>query len=239
MSAHCNSFGQPIGAPLPDWSARAQPAAVVLQGRFCRLEPLDATRHAAELFAAYSRAPDARAWTYLPVGPFADENAYRAHAEAAARSSVARHYAVIDSQLGCATGTLALMRIDGDNGSIEVGSVTFSPLLQQTPAATEAHFLLMQYAFEALGYRRYEWKCDSLNAPSRKAAARLGFSFEGIFRQAVVYKGRTRDTAWFSMLDSEWPARCAAFRAWLAADNFDGAGRQLRPLAEFREQGAA
>ncbi|ONQ53145.1 GNAT family N-acetyltransferase, partial [Burkholderia cenocepacia] len=133
-------------------------------------------------------------------------------------------YTVIDRATGRAVGTLALMRIDPANGVIEVGSVTFSPLLKRTPVSTEAQFLLMKYAFDTLGYRRYEWKCDDLNAPSRKAAARLGFRYEGTFRQAIVYRGRNRDTAWFSIIDGEWPDVRAAFEAWLAPENFDAEG---------------
>ncbi len=202
---------------------------------YCRLERLDVERHARDLFAAYRAAPDGRDWTYLGVGPFDDEAKYRQHAEAAARSTDPRHYAVIDRNTGKAVGTLALMRIDPTNGVIEVGHVTFSPLLKRTPISTEAQFLLMSYVFDELGYRRYEWKCDSLNAPSRAAAQRLGFTFEGVFRQALVYKGRTRDTAWFSILDTEWPAHKQAFQAWLAQENFDEQGRQRKSLDELRK----
>jgi RimJ/RimL family protein N-acetyltransferase len=139
---------------------------------------------------------------------------------------------VVDQATGNAVGTLSLMRIDPAHGAIEVGNVTFSPLMKRTPVSTEAQYLLMKFVFDALGYRRYEWKCDALNAPSRQAALRLGFSFEGIFRQAVIYKGRSRDTAWFSIIDSEWPARRAAFERWLAADNFDASGQQRSKLAQ-------
>ncbi len=235
MSTSTNEYGQPVGAPVPDWSARPLPHAATLEGVHCRLEPLDAERHAQDLYAAYRAAPDGRDWTYMAVGPFDDEQVYRRHAQAAARSTDPRHYAVIDRKTGRAVGTLALMRIDPANGVIEVGHVTFSPLLKRTPISTEAQYLLMSYVFDELGYRRYEWKCDSLNAPSRAAAERLGFKFEGIFRQATVYKGRSRDTAWFSILDKEWPMQRQAFKAWLAADNFDEQGKQRRSLAEMRE----
>lgn len=236
MTLVCNQHGQPIGESLPDWSTRPLPGAVMLQGRFCRLEPLNAERHASDLYAAYGAAPDGRDWTYLFAGPFQDEGEYRRYAEGASRSTDPRHYAVIDTALGRAVGTLSLMRIDPGNGAIEVGNVVFSPLLQQKPAATEAQFLLMQYVFDELRYRRYEWKCDSLNAPSRQAAVRLGFSFEGIFRQAVIYKGRSRDTAWFSVIDKEWPALREAFLAWLSAGNFDPEGRQVQSLAGIRSE---
>ncbi|MEO5797411.1 MAG: GNAT family protein [Rhodoferax sp.] len=229
-----NLFDQPIGDALPAWTARALPAPSPLVGRFCRLEPLDAARHADDLFAAYSQAPDGRDWTYMPVGPFATLADYQAHATQAAVAPGFLHYAVIDLRTGRAVGTLALMRMDPANGVIEVGFVAFSPLLKRTPISTEAQFLLMQHAFDSLGYRRFEWKCDSLNAPSRVAARRLGFQFEGIFRQAVVYKARNRDTAWFSILDTEWPLLRSAFTQWLAADNFDAQGQQRQSLDSFR-----
>ncbi len=234
MAIHINSYGQPVGEAMPDWSQRAEPSGVVLEGAYCRLEPLDAERHAADLYAAYRSAPDDRDWTYLYAGPFYDAEDFGRFAEAAARGTDPRHYAVIDRATGQAAGTLALMHIDTDNGVIEVGHVVFSPLLRNSAASTEAQFLLMQYVFEELQYRRYEWKCDSLNAPSRRAAERLGFRPEGIFRQAVVYKGRTRDTAWHSIIDQEWPALKEAFLAWLSADNFDSEGRQRQSLQEIR-----
>lgn len=229
-----NTYDQPIGDALPAWTARALPTPGHIPGRFCRLEPLDAARHADDLFAAYSQAPDGRDWTYMPVGPFATLADYRAHATQAAVAPGFLHYAVIDLRTGRAVGTLALMRMDPANGVIEVGFVAFSPLLKRTPTSTEAQFLLMQYAFDSLGYRRFEWKCDSLNAPSMVAARRLGFQYEGIFRQAVVYKARNRDTAWFSIIDTEWPVLRAAFNQWLAADNFDAQGQQRQSLDSFR-----
>jgi RimJ/RimL family protein N-acetyltransferase len=234
MSIHHNQYGQPVGAPIADWSPRPAPAGVTLQGAHCRLEPLAAERHADDLYAAYALAPDGRDWTYLSLEPFASADDYRRYAETASRSTDPRHFAVIDQRSGKAVGTLALMRIDPKNGVVEVGYVTFSPLLKKTPLSTEAQFLLMQYVFDELGYRRYEWKCDSLNAPSRKTADRLGFTFEGIFRQAVVYKGRNRDTAWHAMLDTEWPQIRQAFLRWLSIENFDANGEQRRSLKEMR-----
>ena len=236
MSTLINEYGQPIGSPVPGWTPRPLPTKETLEGTFCRLERLNAARHADDLCEAYRAAPDDRDWTYLSVGPFKEIEAYRRYAEAAERSADPRHYAVIDKRTGKAVGTLALMRIDPNPGVIEVGFVTFSPLLKRTPISTEAQFLLMAYAFDELGYRRYEWKCDSLNAPSRAAAERLGFTFEGVFRQASVYRGRTRDTAWFSILDKEWPVCKQAFLAWLSADNFDAQGRQRASLSELRKQ---
>ena len=229
-----NPYQQAIGEPLPDWSPRALPARTPIRGRYCRLEPLDPQRHADDLYAAYRQAPDDRDWTYLPVGPFSSAADYRAHAERAAASTDFLHYAVIDLKTERAVGTLALMRMDPANGVIEVGFVVFSPLLQRTPISTEAQYLLMQYVFDGLGYRRFEWKCDNLNTPSLRAAERLGFRFEGIFLQATVYKGRNRDTAWFSIIDREWPALRAGFEQWLAPGNFDAQGRQRRSLAQIR-----
>ena len=236
MTPRLNEFGQAIGEPVPGWTPRERPADVTLTGTWCRVEPLDAARHADDLYAAYRSAPDQRMWTYLSTGPFETAAAYRSFAEGAARGTDPKQYAVIDLKTGRAVGTLGLMRQDPGNGVIEVGFVTFSPLLQQTPLSTEAQFLLMAYVFDTLGYRRYEWKCDSLNAPSRKTALRLGFRYEGLFRQAVMYKGRSRDTAWFSIIDKEWPLVKRAFAAWLAAENFDEAGRQRESLAALRER---
>lgn len=230
-SPRTNEFGQPIGAALPRWRPARIPERTVLQGSFCRLVPLTPGDHAAELLEAFAHAPDARDWCYLPIERFESPVAAQAWAEAAASSVDPLHYAVIEAHSGRAVGTMALMRHDPRNGSIEVGWVNFSPLLQRTVASTEAHALLMSYAFDALGYRRYEWKCDSLNQPSRRAAVRLGFSFEGVFRNHVVVKGRNRDTAWYSIIEDEWPRRQTAFTSWLDPANFDPAGRQLRSLA--------
>ncbi|QNP48914.1 GNAT family N-acetyltransferase [Diaphorobacter aerolatus] len=232
MSAHTNEHGQPVGHAMPGWTPRPQPSGVTLKGRFCELEPIDPARHAADLYAAYSSAP--RGWTYMAAGPFASEADYRAYTENIAKSTDPRHYAVVDLKTGKAVGTLSLMRIDPANGVIEVGNVMFSPLLQQTPISTEAQYLLMAYAFDELGYRRYEWKCDALNAPSRTTADRLGFAFEGVFRQAVIYKGRSRDTAWFSIIDSEWPKVKAGFEAWLSPENFAQDGQQRQSLKALR-----
>lgn len=225
-----NEYGQAVGDPLPGWTPVALPDAVRLPGRYCTLEHLDPEQHADDLYAAYAAAPDARDWTYLPNGPFPTLESLRDWATAAAQGADPRHYAVIDNATGRALGTLSLMRHDPKNGVVEVGHVTFSRALQRTPSSTEAQYLLMRYAFDDLGYRRYEWKCDSLNAPSRKAAERLGFTYEGAFRQAVVYKGRNRDTAWFALTDSDWPPVRDGFEKWLHPTNFDTGGNQLTPL---------
>ena len=234
MTVYFNALEQPIGAPLPDWTDRARPAPVTLNGRYCRLEPLNVQRHGADLLAAHRLDPEGRNWTYLFSGPFDSDADFHAYLENQAASTDTQHYAVIEQATQQVVGTLALMRIDPAHGVIEVGHVTFSPKLQRTPISTEAQFLLMGYVFDQLGYRRYEWKCDSLNAPSRAAAQRLGFTFEGIFRQAVVYKGRSRDTAWFAIIDSKWPTLRAAFAAWLSPDNFDAQGQQRASLAQLR-----
>lgn len=234
-----NSFDQPIGAPVPDWRGAGAPGREPLAGRYCRIEPVDVERHARDLYDAYSSAADGRDWTYLAVGPFDSFDAYREHLTRMAASADPLHHAVIDLATGKAVGTLALMRIDRANGVIEVGHVTYSPLLKRTRVATEAMFLLMNLVFDTLGYRRFEWKCDSLNAPSRAAALRYGFTFEGIFRQAIVYRGRNRDTAWFSIIDKEWPALRSSYTRWLDPANFDAQGRQVARLAELIERGRA
>ena len=238
MSHTTNAHGQPIGWPVPHWTPRPRPGRVTLEGRHCRIEPLDADRHGAELYAAYAANTDGRDWTYMSVGPFENMDGYLDYAHKAAASTDPLHYAVIDRGTGRAVGTLALLRIDPANGAVEVGFVAFSPSLQRTPVSTEAQYLLMKYVFDALGYRRYEWKCDDLNAPSRAAAARLGFQYEGTFRQAVVYKGRNRDTAWFAVIDRDWPRLAAAFETWLAPANFDAHGAQRRSLAAIRAEPA-
>ncbi|EPF16994.1 ribosomal-protein-L7/L12-serine acetyltransferase [Cedecea davisae] len=235
MSFTVNSFQQPIGFSLPDWQRRPLPERVTLNGQYCRLEPLSADKHGAQLWQAWSQAEDQRGWTYLSVGPFETEADFMGYIAGAEKSADPFHFSVVDNASGQAMGTLSLMRIDPANGSIEVGFVVFSPLLQRTVQATEAHYLLMKYAFETLGYRRYEWKCDSLNGPSRRAALRLGFRFEGVFRQMSIYKGRTRDTAWFSITDGEWPLVKSAFERWLSASNIVG-GVQQQGLAAIRTE---
>lgn len=205
-----------------------------MNGRYCRLEPLDADRHAAELFLAWSETPDDGDWTYLFAKRPTDKAACRAYVQRESMSTDPLHFAIVDTASGLAAGSAALMRIEPTHGVIEVGAITYSPRLQKTRAGTEAMYLMMRRAFDELGYRRYEWKCDSLNAPSRAAALRYGFEYEGTFRQAIVYKDRSRDTAWYSIIDSEWPTVRAAFEAWLAPDNFDANGRQRRSLAHLR-----
>lgn len=201
-----------------------------MMGRYCRIEPLDIARHAADLHAANSSAPDGRAWTYLSIDAPPDLAAYIAFLEKLSAGSDPMVHAIVAPD-GKAVGIATYMRIDPANGVIEVGHINFSPRLQRTPASTESMYLMMRRVFDELGYRRYEWKCDHLNAPSRAAALRYGFRYEGIFRQAVVYKGRSRDTAWFSITDREWPDVRAAFEKWLDPANFDTAGKQRHKLS--------
>lgn len=222
----------PLGRPVPDWKPADLPPRTPMPGRFCRVEPLEPHHHAAPLYAANTLDTEGRMWTYLPYGPFDTWDTYRTWIEAMANGTDPLFHAIIDPATHRAIGVASHLRIDPRNGSIEVGHLAYSPLLQRTPAATEAMYLMMERAF-ALGYRRYEWKCDSLNGPSRAAALRLGFSFEGIFRQAAVVKGRNRDTAWYAITDQDWPAVREAFQTWLHPANFDEVGRQRRRLSEL------
>jgi RimJ/RimL family protein N-acetyltransferase len=231
LSEHTNHLGQPIGFPVEGWTARQRPPPTAIIGRFCRVEPLDAGRHAAELYAANSEDCDGRMWTYLPWGPYEGFDAYLAAIKAGLLREDFITYAVIDAAGGKAVGVASYLNINPAAGSIEVGGIAYSPALQQKPPGTEAMYLMMRRVFDELGYRRYEWKCNALNAPSRAAAGRYGFRFEGIFRQADVVKGRNRDTAWFSITDSEWPGIKAAFERWLDPGNFDGEGRQRMSLS--------
>ncbi|NWG21072.1 MAG: GNAT family N-acetyltransferase [Chloroflexi bacterium] len=227
-----NHLGQPIGFALPGWTPPPFPPRATLSGRTCRVEPLDVDRHAAALYKAFATDTDDRGWTYLPYGPFADLASFTDWLSAHTVGSDPQFYAIIDLTSGSATGMASYLRITPSAGSIEVGHIHYSPALKQTPPATEAMYLMMRQAFE-LGYRRYEWKCDALNAPSRAAAQRLGFSFEGIFRQATVYKGRNRDTAWYAIIDREWPALRQAFERWLEPENFDADGIQRTRLSDL------
>jgi RimJ/RimL family protein N-acetyltransferase len=204
-----------------------------MAGRFCHVEPLDPSRHAPALYDTIGVSSDQRRWTYLPYGPFPTRAQFAHWLEGVALTDDPLFYAIARDD-GRAIGLAAYMRIDPAHGVIEVGHLNFSSILERTAAATEAMYLMMRRAFDELGYRRYEWKCDSLNEPSRRAAARLGFVYEGLFRQASVYKNRSRDTAWYSIVDTEWPSRKASFEAWLAPENFDASGTQRQPLSAFR-----
>jgi RimJ/RimL family protein N-acetyltransferase len=235
MAEHINHLGQPIGFPLSDWTARRHPPRSAMAGRYCTVELIDPARHAADLHAAYLLDKEGRNWTYLPYGPFPRFAEFREWLERDSATDDPLRHCIIERRSGHALGVASLMRIDPAPGVIEVGGINFAPPLQRTPAATEAMYLMMRRVFDELGYRRYEWKCDALNAPSRGAALRLGFRYEGLFRQATVYKGRNRDTCWFSILDSEWPALKAAFERWLDPSNFDGAGRQRESLSTLTQ----
>lgn len=213
-----------LAAPQP---ARP-PERVAREGLFARVEPLDAARHGPDMWAG--GLADPAVWTYLGYGPFADEGAFLDWLKGRESLTDPLYFAILDRSTGRALGCATLMEIRPAHGVIEIGHIFFSPALQKTPVATEAIFLLMAYVFDDLGNRRFEWKCDNGNAPSKRAARRFGFTPEGVFRQHMIIKGRNRDTAWFSILDTEWPALKAAYRTWLAPDNFDAAGRQKRTL---------
>ncbi len=218
---------------VPPLDARPalRPARVTLDGRYAALVPLDAAAHAGDLYAP-THGPEGDAlWQYLFDGPFGTEAEFRASLERKASTEDPLFFAVIDKRSGRAAGYASYMRIEPAHRCIEVGSILYTPQLQRTAAATEAMYLMARHVFEDLRYRRYEWKCNALNQPSIRAAERLGFTFEGVFRQHMIVKERNRDTAWFSMLDSEWPERKAAFERWLAPENFDAGGRQVASLA--------
>lgn len=218
-----------LGKLLTGWHAATLPSHEIMRGDYCQLRPLEAT-DAARLWPAIAQLPEL--FDYLPYGPFDSRDEFAAWMMSGLARTDAISWAICDLA-GAIIGFCSYLRLDPNNGSIEIGNVLFSPQLQRTHAATEAMFLLMRAVFQN-GFRRYEWKCNALNLPSARAARRLGFTFEGTFRQATVVKGRNRDTAWFSVLDGEWPARQSAFESWLLPANFDEAGAQIRRLEELR-----
>ena len=227
-----NEYGQIIGESVVGHTSGKLPAIDFLEGRYARIEALSVEKHAEDLLAVYGPDTPREMWTYLFQEPVADmEELVNLLNQMLARKD-RFFYAILDRETGKALGTFSLMRIDQANRTIEVGAVTFSPALKQTRMGTEAHYLLARYVFEELNYRRYEWKCDALNLPSRKAAERLGFVYEGTFRQSVIYKGRTRDTDWLSMIDKDWPRVKARFEAWLHPENFDKNGQQIKSLRQ-------
>jgi RimJ/RimL family protein N-acetyltransferase len=218
-----------------DWTPARLPDGTPLAGARVRVEPVDAERHAADLFeAAQGAGADPHLWDHMAYGPFADVAALQEHLAAQARSEDPRFYAVVDLATGRAAGVVSFLRANPADGVIEIGHIWFGAPLQRTPHATEAIHLLARHAFDDLGHRRLEWKCDAANARSQAAARRFGFTFEGIFRQHMIVKGRNRDTAWFSIIDGEWPAIDRAFANWLAPENFDADGRQRATLAQLR-----
>ena len=225
--------GLPVGHGLPGQNAK-RPARVMLEGRFARLEPLDPSRHARDLYDA-THGPDRDAiWAYLADGPYADFESFSAAMDAKAKSDDPLFFAIIEKASGKALGYATLMRIDVPNRVIEVGNIVYGSAMQKTPLATEVQYLLMRHAFDDLGFRRYEWKCNALNAPSRKAAERYGFTYEGLFRQHMIIKGRNRDTTWYAIVDADWPRIKSGFERWLSPDNFLPNGQQKKSLASLR-----
>ncbi|TGN01562.1 GNAT family N-acetyltransferase [Leptospira yasudae] len=227
-----NSLGQPIGTPLPDWKPASLPKKETMQGRFCRLEPLDPERHAESLYSANSLDAGGAMWTYLPYGPFKTFSEYQEWMKNTCLTEDPLFFTILDLSSDRAVGLASYAEISPKAGSIEVGHLAYSPLMRQSPVSSEAMYLMMKNAFE-LGYRRYQWRCNALNFPSATAAQRIGLSFEGIFRQANVLKGHSRDTAWFSAIDEEWPAIQEAFLKWLNPDNFDENGFQKVRLSDL------
>ena len=222
---------RPVGPAVDPLPTGALPDLRPLHGRWVRLDPVSVARHAQSLFNSFHGLdPDGDVWTWMPYGPFDDLDSFAAWLEGREKSRDPWFYAIIDRKSGEARGMASYLRADPANGAIEIGHIWFAPGLQRTREATEAIYLLIRHAFDDLGVRRLEWKCDALNQPSRDAAKRFGFVFEGIFRQHYIIKGRNRDTAWFSIIDKEWPKIRKGFEAWLADDNFDAEGRQKAKL---------
>ncbi|HEX3983749.1 MAG TPA: GNAT family protein [Acidisoma sp.] len=219
---------------LSNWAGVARPERLVLEGHYARLEPLDSLRHGADLVAAAVAPGAEQRFRYLFESKPESEADFATWLEKAAASADPLFFAVIDRATGRTEGRQALMRVDPAHGVIEIGSIHWGPAIARSRVTTEALYLFARYAFDGLGYRRFEWKCNNLNEPSKRAALRFGFTYEGLFRQHMVAKGQNRDTAWFSMIDAEWPALSRAFQAWLAPSNFDEDGRQKRRLEELR-----
>ena len=228
--ADIDERGQPVGPLVPCWTEPPRPAHAPLAGVHCRLEPLDIAAHAADLHAAFLADHEGIDWSYLPYGPFAEQDAFEAWLAAECQIDDPFFFAIIDTVSGQAAGMLSFMRIKPEHGSIEVGHVHYGPSIQRGRVTTEAMYLMMRWAFEA-GYRRYEWKCHGLNQRSRASAQRLGFSYEGVFRDHLIHRGRTRDTAWYACVASEWPALKTAFETWLDDANFDKDGTQRQRLS--------
>ena len=226
-------FPDALISDLSRWSPRARPARGVLQGRYCRLEPVDAAKHGEDLFEASSVSDAGERFRWLFEYPPRNRAELQPWLDTAQTSEDPLVLAVVDEPTGKAAGRQSFMRIDAANGVIEIGGIYWGPLLSRRPAATEALFLCADHVFGELGYRRFEWKCHNLNEPSKRAALRFGFKFEGVFRQHMVFKDGNRDTAWFSMIDGEWPSLRRAYEAWLDPENFDAAGRQKRRLQDF------
>ena len=231
-----NHNGQEIGFSVDNWQECQLPSRDDMNGNFCRLETLNIDKHAENLYHSFSKNTNQHNWTYLPYGPFNDYESFQLSLKDTCLSDDPLFHAVIDQRSQSVIGLASYLRINPKAGVIEVGHIHFSPKLQQTTMSTEAMYLMMQRVFDELGYRRYEWKCDALNAKSRKSAERLGFTFEGVFRQATMYKGRNRDTAWYAIIDSDWPKIKKAFQNWLDPDNFDESGQQKTKLQMALDQ---
>lgn len=243
---HSNEHGQPIGFPVLDWTTAGIPDRTPMRGLYTELHAVTNIEPFAALYAAYKQDTNGLNWTYLPYGPFEKLDQFIAWLEAACFQDdplfhVVHRKGATDNTgsakpLGDAIGMASFLRINPGAGSIEVGHIHFSPLLQRTPVASEAMFLMMRRVFDELGYRRYEWKCDALNEPSKRAATRFGFIYEGTFRQALTYKQRNRDTAWFSITDKEWPLIKAGYECWLQPENFGVRGEQIKTLKACRAE---
>lgn len=233
MMNETNEFGQIAGCPINNWQRVNTPSKTTLQGMYCVLEPLNLDKHSAKLFESLLLDNKGESWTYLPYGPFKNCDEFQAWLKVTTSEQDTLLYAIVDSKTLLPIGIAGFLRINPEHGVIEVGHLHYSTLLKKTPAATEAMYLMMRYVFKELGYRRYEWKCNSLNQASRNAALRLGFKFEGIFRQSNVFKNRNRDTAWFSIIDSEWPEIEKRFQHWLRPENFDASGNQKLRLKDI------
>lgn len=232
MFSH-NEYGQPLGDAVDNWLSKEKPnRSKYLIGRFCQLEPLDIEKHSNALHEAFWLENSGASWTYLPYGPFETLEALQTWMKKIIAEPDTLLYAIVDAHTQKAMGLCGYLRTNPEHGVIEVGHLHFSPLLKKTPLATEAMYLMMHYALDTLKYRRYEWKCHSLNEASKRAALRFGFQFEGIFRQSNVFKGHNRDTAWFSIIDSEWPRLKIKLEQWLNSDNFDNQGKQIKRLEE-------
>jgi len=235
VAERLNEFGQPVGPAMPDdWAGCDPPSRAPLVGQYCQVVPLVIADHAASLYHELSCDDSDANWTYLSCGPFGDFESFCHWLETSCLGDDPMFFVVEEAGTGGPLGLAAYMNIKPEWGSLEVGHIHFSNAMQRTPMATEAMYLMMAYAFDELGYRRYEWKCDALNARSRKAADRLGFRFEGVFRQAMVYNGRSRDTAWYSVIDEEWAEMKVGYEAWLDVGNFEKSGIQATPLQTKR-----
>jgi RimJ/RimL family protein N-acetyltransferase len=236
MTTSLNELGQPIGESVSDWPLAQFPPYTAFEGSLCRIEPIAVQKHAIDLFEAYAIDVDDRMWTYMTYGPFSSIESVERWLEQASQKTDPQFYVLVEKKTNKAVGLASYMRIKPEHGAIEVGGISFSPHLQRTALATEIMYLMMKRAFEDLGYRRYEWKCDALNLASCKAAERFGFSYDGTFKKHIIYQGRNRDTAWYSILDDEWPQLKKAYLQWLAPENLDEKGQQLEKLADLINQ---